>query len=256
MNKLRVLSKVARRAVIALLVALAPAAHAMGGQDCAPEDLAPIDAWLVKHPLRAGAARPATAMATACRTSPVDPSLLLVVAAYDRAASGEKALVVAIIDTRTTAVRSAFQGTVDGDAALSLAQGSLALDTARYDLAPGVRAFGVDQASSMREGGLARYRTLFVQDGPALRPVLDAFLIYAEGGAADGADQADPTTAWKIAIAPHATHGYADLVITPVIDGPPGAKPSHGPRSTLAYDGQRYVTAPGPFSIHAEAPAR
>jgi hypothetical protein len=254
MHKLQPRSPTVRHAVAALLVGLAPAAHAMGGQDCAPEDLAPLDAWFVKHPLHAGLGKPATA--TACKTSPVDQSILLIVAAYDRPAPAEKNLVVAMVDTRTGTVRSAFKGWVDGDAALSLAQGSVSLDTARYDLAPGVRAFAVDQSTSMREGGLARYRTLFVQDGAALRPVLDAFVIYAEGGAADGADLADPTTAWKIAIASHATHGYADLVITPVVEGAAGAKPSHGQRSMLTYDGERYGSPANPFVIHPETVTR
>jgi hypothetical protein len=254
MNKIRELFPAWRRAAVALLAAFAPAAHAMGGQDCAPEDLAPIDAWLVKHPLRSGQGQPATA--TACKTSPVDKSVLLIVAAYDRAAPGEKTVVVAMVDTKSGAVRSAFKGWVDGDAALSLAQGSLALDTARYDLAPGVRAFAVDQTTSMREGGLARYRTLFVENGTALRPVLDAFLAYAEGGAADGADHPDPTTTWTIAIGAHATHGYADLVVTPVTAGPPNAKPRHGQRSTLTYDGARYATPANPFRIQPESTSR
>ena len=240
----------------ALLLALAHAAQAMGGQDCAPEDLAPVDAWLAKHPWRVGPTRPGSATATACRTSPVDKSVLLVVAAYERAPSSDKNVLVAMVDTKTGTLRSAFKGYVDQDAGLSLQQGSVALDTARYDLAPGVRAFAVDQASSMRLGGLARYRTLFVQEGDALRPVLDAFLVHAEGGAADGADQPDPTTDWKIAIAANATHGFADLVITPVIAGPAGARPTHGQRSTLAYDGQRYGVPATPFSIRAEAAPR
>jgi hypothetical protein len=252
MNRFRILCLAAATA----LAALASAAHAMGGQDCAPEDLAPLDTWLVAHPLRLGPGKAATATATACKTSPVDPSVLLVVAAYDRARSGEKNLVVAMIDTRAGTLRSAFKGWVDGDAALSLEQGSIALDTARYDLAPGVRAFAVDESTSMREGGPARYRTLFVQDGPVLRPVLDAFLVHAEGGAADGADQADPTTDWKIAIGAHATHGYADLAITPLVAGAAGARPTRGQRSTLVYDGQRYATPASPFAIHPEAATR
>ena len=46
--------------VLATIAALlAPAAHAMGGaQDCQPEDLAPVDAWLATHPWRAGATTP------------------------------------------------------------------------------------------------------------------------------------------------------------------------------------------------------
>lgn len=52
----------------------------------------------------------------------------------------------------------------------------LSLDTARYSLAPNVRAFGVrmkiGHSPRYAEGGSNDYLTLFVEEGKKLRPVL------------------------------------------------------------------------------------
>ena len=69
--------------VAAIAALLAPAAHAMGNaQDCQPEDLAPVDAWLAKHPWRIGATTPDALVASACKLWPFDKRLLIVTAAY------------------------------------------------------------------------------------------------------------------------------------------------------------------------------
>ena len=45
------------------------------------------------------------------------------------------------------------------------------------------------------------------------------------------------TTTTTLAVAPHATHGYADLVLTSVVDIHPG----HARRVVLHYDGSAYA---------------
>jgi len=224
---------------------LAPAAHAMGAPDCAPEDLAPVDAWLDRHPWKVGATSPDAMVAAACKLWPFDKTTLIVAAAYAQDKEQDKNLVVALVDTKTMAVRTAFQGTVREDATWSIGQGSLRIDTAPYDLAPGVRAIGVDVTSEPIAGTLVRdgvtaARSLFVTDGASLRLVLDGFVLttwHKPAGAADAT-----TTIAKIAIDPHRTHGYADLRITRTTTAPAATKPE---RTTLVYDGLHYGDGAG-----------
>ena len=149
-------------------------------------------------------------------------------------------------------MRSVFIGTLPEDAAIRIGQGSLRIDTARYDLAPGVRAFGIDvtsQASGPRcaEGGFGPLRTLFVQAGRSLRPVLASVELSSwrlvSGAACVGPEPEDKqdvvveNAATTISVGTQATHGLADLVLASTIDG----RAARGRRLVLHYDGASYV---------------
>ena len=231
-----------RRLVAAALASLAFAstAHAMGAPDCAPEELATVDAWLARHPWKAGATSPEALVAAACKLWPFDKSALIVAAAYAQDKEHDKNLVVALVDAKTMAVRAAFRGVVREDATWSVAQGSLRIDTAPYDLAPGMRAFGVDVTSEPIAGTLVRdgvtaSRSLFVADGPTLRLVLDGFVLTTWRQPAGAA--APTTTIAKIAIDPHRTGGLPDLRVTRTTTTAGAMKQD---RTTLVYDGTRY----------------
>jgi hypothetical protein len=244
-----------RRLVAAALAALALAstAHAMGAPDCAPEELATVDAWLAMHPWQAGATTPDALVAAACKPWPFDKRVLIVAAAYAQDKEQDKNLVVALVDTTTMAVRSAFQGVVLEDATWSVAQGSLRIDTAPYDLAPGVRAIGVDVSSDPVAGttvrdGVTAARSLFVADGPRLRLVLDGFVLTTWQKAAGAAARASSA---RIAIDPHRTNGLADLRVTRTS----AAGATRQDRTTLAYDGSRYGGDAG-YQRHEVEPQR
>ena len=230
-----------RRIVAATLASLAFAssAHAMGAPDCAPEELATIDAWLAKHPWKAGATTPDALVAATCKLWPYDKHLLVVAAAYAQDKERDKNLVVALVDTSTMAVRSAFRGVLLEDPTWSVAQASLRIDTAPYDLAPGVRAIGVDVASDAVSGtvvrdGVTATRSLFVPDGATLRLVLDGFVLTTSRQPSAGPSTASSA---KIALDPHRTNGFADLRITRTTAAGGSARPEH---TTLVYDGSRY----------------
>jgi hypothetical protein len=244
---------------VTLTAASLQAAQAMPiDQDCQPEDLAPVDAWLTKHPFANGKTSPDTLVTAACKPSSRDPSLTILAAAYTQASQepSDKNAVVALVDTRTHAVRSAFKGTIAEDAMVRL--GNLHLDTAPYDLAPGVRAFGVDVQSAAdsppcAEGWAGPWRTLFVQDGAALRPVLEGFVlsrwILPAGNPACGSGDAAPTvetTRATIAIGPRGAKGLADLVVTESTDSGPGSRAERTARYVLHYDGTRYRSSEHP----------
>jgi hypothetical protein len=263
-----------RRAVLAVaLLAAASAARAMGGaQECMPEDLVPVDAWIAAHPWHEGPVNPNGLVASACRQSSADKRLSIVAAAYDLAFDNQKSLVVALVDHDAGVVRAAYKGTVREDALLQVTQGGLRLDTAPYDLAPGVRAFGVDvnpgvSAPPCAEAGGELTRVLFVRDGASLRPVLQRFVV-SSWRLAKGKPVCEPsqaagsvieTTTWTIAIAPRATHGYADLVVTESIEGRVPGEKVRGGHYELHYDGTAYRrdgAAPDVPLIAPEGPAR
>ena len=233
----------------AAFLAAASTTHAMGAPDCAPEELAPVDAWLAKHPWKAGATTPDALVTAACKLWPYDKSLLIVAAAYAQDKEQGKNLVVALVDTRTMTIRSTFQGVAVEDATWSVIQGSLHLDTARYDVAPGVRAFGVDITSdavdnAVVRGGVTGTRSLFVQQGTQLRLVLDGFVLTTSTQGASGITK----TSSKMALDAHASHGFADLLVTRTVD--PGAGKDH---ATLAFDGSRYATSAAGYLRHQVA---
>ncbi len=242
--------------VLATIAALlAPAAHAMGSaQDCQPEDLAPVDAWLATHPWRVGATTPDALVASACKLWPFDKRLLIVVAAYAQDKEQDKNLVVALVDTKTMSVRSAFRGALLEDETWSLAAGGLRIDTSPYDLAPGVRAIGVDVASDALDapvrGGVTATRSLFVPEGAALRVVLDGLVLATH----DKVRVDDiRTTSATIAIDAHRSGGFADLRITRTTNATARGSVATQDRTTLAYDGRRYRGASSDL-VHQVAP--
>ena len=257
-------------AATALLFALVPAARAMGGQDCAPEDLVPVNAWIAEHPWRVGPVNPNGLVASACKQSSGDKRLAIVVAAYDLAIDNRKSVIVALVDFDAGVVRAAYKGVLAEDQWLRVSQGSLRIDTAPYDLAPGIRAFGLDVTSSTEPScddiGLGTRRMLFVHEGDALRPVL-GFLgvsvwMFPQGNPACQASNAGSTMetiASTISIAPHATHGLADLVVTESVEGRIPGRKLRGERYELHYDGAVYhregKLIPQPV-IAPEGPAR
>jgi hypothetical protein len=94
------------------------------------------------------------------------------------AEEGRTGVVVAVIDARRRLLHRLHQQTIEDEAIIRVQSGSLSIDTARYNLAPGVRAFGVRMkigySPRCAEGAQDNYLTLFVEDGKQLRPVLSA----------------------------------------------------------------------------------
>ncbi len=131
----------------------------------------------------------------------------------------------------------------------------LRLDTGRYDIAKGVRAFGLDvisgpapnQSCGQVDGGIVR--TLFVRDGDRIRFLFDeglpiSFRRYVEGGPRCGpANSPSPPSKMvtedihlTIAILDTVTDGYADLLITAVSSYSDGCPSLRKPfRSKLHY---------------------
>ena len=261
----------ARAACIAALAAAAgacPAAtdheQSVGAQVeqlCDARTLAAVGRFVqvtnfVEPPLGRDADAKAMVAASACRAAPAYHARL-VAAAYRSGHQDELLLVIAAIDSATGQVGASFKGNLDSDPAVKVVSGSLWIDTAAYDLAPGVRAFGLDVTSGLPRGcaavGSGARRSLFVNQGRFIRPVLQdlpmsewALIQRGKSQCTDGSAPdltiTENFTA-TLGLAPTSTRGYRDLVVTGTAsrdDGHLEERPVL--RSVLKWDGRVYST--------------
>jgi len=191
--------------------------------------------------------------AAACRALPAAHGRL-VAAAYRSGRQDDLLLVIAQIDAAGN-VGATFKGAMDGDPGLKIVSGSLWLDTAAYDLAPGVRAFGLDVTSGAPRGcagmGSGARRSLFVAQGRFIRPVLQdlpmsEWALIQRGKSACTDSSAPELTITedftaRLALAPTSTRGWRDLVVTGAAsrdDGHLDERPSFS--AVLTWDGRMY----------------
>ena len=194
--------------------------------------------------------------ASACRAAPAQHGRLVAVV-YRSGHQDDLLLVIAAIDSTTGQVGASFRGNLDADPAVKLVSGSLWLDTAAYDLAPGVRAFGLDVTSGLPRGcagvGSGARRSLFVSQGRFIRPVLQDLpmsewaLIQRGKSACTDSSAPDLTITENftaaLSLAPTSTRGYRDLVVTGAASRDDGHLDERPPlRAVLKWDGRVYST--------------
>nr|WP_090282177.1 hypothetical protein [Pseudomonas granadensis] len=135
----------------------------------------------------------------------------------------------------------------------------LTLDTARYSVAPDIRAFGVRSrfTNSSRLNPLDETQlTLYVREGETLRPVLQQLLVYQYGGEWDGNCEGERSEITRtVEIAKTSSHGYADLIVRTRETGTSSVgkgdackdkiTESKPVSTTLRYDGKSYVVPQG-----------
>lgn len=88
--------------------------------------------------------------------------------------SGE--LSIAMVDNQTSKVIASYQESLVNSQTpqINAEKDRIQIDTARYDIAPGVRAFGLDvikTSPDCGEGEISTVRTLFIKDGDKIRPI-------------------------------------------------------------------------------------
>jgi hypothetical protein len=148
------------------------------------------------------------------------------------------------------------------DAAFELDADSLRLDTARYDLAKGVRAIGVVMHSAARGPSCPDFYsnqalTLLVREGRGLRPVLQRDLyawqrVKGEPCSVGKGDVITEVANLSLSMAPQVHAGYADIVLTANVSTAESLAGSdtmtertRRARQVLRYNGQRYVRVAG-----------
>ncbi|MDI1260458.1 hypothetical protein [Aquabacterium sp.] len=179
----------------------------------------------------------------------------------------QKGLAVAVVDTRRAIIKQLYQETVELNPGIRITDTSLSIDTARYDLAPDVRAFGVrmdiGHSPKCADGGTSRYLTLLVPDGLGLRPVLKRQPLrvwtVAKWNLTDNIDACSIDTVTEadliLTLGPSSSHGWRDLNVTARIQSRGPGQQDNGQRpsrkktvTTLHYDGERYPGNLGPMT--------
>src|SRR5690606_35310071 len=150
------------------------------------------------------------------------------------------------------------------DAGFELSDGALALDTARYQLSPMVRAFGLvvrnsAYGPSCPDAWSNEELTLLVPDGAALRPVLSLPLwawqrVEGEPCAPSNGGFSDDSARMLVGVEPTSSSGFADLRVIADVErrvetwsdaGLDDSSVSRRRRSVvLRYDGTRYDHGP------------
>ena len=195
--------------------------------------------------------------ASACRAAPAQHGRLVAVV-YRSGHQDDLLLVIAAIDSSTGQVGASFKGNLDADPAVKIVSGSLWLDTAAYDLQPGMRAFGLDVTSGLARGcagvGSGARRSLFVSQGRFIRPVLQDLpmsewaLIQRGKSACTDSSAPDLTITENftaaLSLAPTSTRGYRDLVVTGTASRDDGHLEERPPfHAVLKWDGRVYSTS-------------
>ncbi|RQP21251.1 PA3715 family protein [Piscinibacter terrae] len=194
-------------------------------------------------------------VSSACKAWPMDSQLLIAAVAYDQGEESRKSLFLAVIRVGDGLVVASHRGSIGEDAVVSIYGGSLRIDTARYELSPGVRAFGLDIASGTpgprcAEGGLGPTRSLYVVEKEHIRPVLEEVWLshwwFVKGSnpacsPVETEDDEIEQAGFSIAVGAGTTNGFKDLVITGTSRVPEGHKARRKPlKVRLRYDGTRY----------------
>jgi hypothetical protein len=199
-----------------------------------------------------------TVIAAACKSNPADRKQTYVALAYDAGDQDGKRLLLAIVEGDR--VVADYRDEIYEDASLTLQSDSLHIDTARYVLANGVRAFGLDVSGwaspNCGDGGGGATRSLYIREGAHIRRVLADMGLSSWRYLQEGNDRCNssapvdtPTivenTRYTLRVLPETSHGFHDLQVTATItrnDGKPGGD---GGRYVLKYDGKRYPVPGG-----------
>ena len=131
----------------------------------------------------------------------------------------------------------------------------LRIDTARYRLAPQVRAFGLRSMFAHSSHAIPYEKTdlaLYVREGNELRPVLEGLVVAKNNGEfINDCEGYTKTIRRTVEIGPSSHHGLADLIVTTsgskMKNTQSGkeclSKTTHLKQKqiTLTYDGQQYI---------------
>lgn len=197
--------------------------------------------------------QPGTLVAATCKPWPDDSNQTVVALAYDKNGEGNqvdgRSLVMLLgkADTQSGKLTALYREDGEEDASWELNRRALRIDTARYHLAPGVRAFGVITYSSARGPNCPDFNynnllTLVVPDGKTLRPVLKVYLdqwMQITGNTCSSSEASQSESAQiTLSMGKEISHGFADIILTAQVSGDEGQKRTV--KKVLRYDGKRY----------------
>lgn len=189
-----------------------------------------------------------------CKVWPTDKEITIVVFVSSGGAGHSDDLTIAMINNRNAKVVASYHEALVNSFTprINVDTDKLRIDTAQYDLAPGVRAFGLDVIPGPNrkrycgEDEIGTIRTLFVRDGETIRAIfLDglplSFRRFIQGdpectnerSTASGPSAIVENIDIKIGIGKVFTNGYANLLITAVSSNSDRSQPK---RKTLHHE--------------------
>lgn len=186
-----------------------------------PDDIYAIVERDMKIKAFAPRERDGNIVSESCKSWPHKRDMTLAAFVYDDGVEYEKILIVVMIDKKTKHVVSSYRNVMSEDAMTEFGGSSLQLDTARYQLARGVTAFGLRFNSSAigascGEANWGNELTLLVPEGKHLRPVLNLHLYHQKSIQGCLSTQV-PDAVWQdaettISIQKTRTHGFYNLL--------------------------------------------
>jgi hypothetical protein len=238
---------------VVLFVILAFAANVWAAEDerqCGSEIYAAIerDLRIAGFAERARDEGKGFVVSEACKTWPYKPELTLVALAYDAGVEYEKELVVAVFDKKRKHVVHSYQQRIQEDWLTEVGEYSLGFDTARYQLADNVRAFGLSFNSSARgpscaEAGWGDQLILLVPEGKSLRQVLSLYKLQGRSNKGGCGPDSDWKQAYiSISIEKTQANGFYDLRVTATTEA--ATTEGHVEHATFRYNGKRYEYEP------------
>lgn len=219
-----------KRAVCALASAMLaiPSIAAPQDQSCSEQAREMADSFLQVNGKRQDSKDDLPAFDSACKAWPGKEPYTLGVFLYDGIESDTKRLLVVLFEQAPGQIVASYWATVPSDAIETYRRG-IRIDTARYQVRPDLRAFGVDfntDEPRYNYGGYGPMRTLFVREGTVIRPILSGMAIsrwnyLGDKGPWDLDENGNPVPEpdvlrynYAISIAPTRSKGFADLLIT------------------------------------------
>lgn len=202
---------------------------------------------------------------TLCKVNPTNQAETIVAIGPDDERDENAWTELAIVNAATHQVIAAGDAQLASGGAEGVGIAPVRIDTARYNLANGVRAFGLVAqggfVSNCGHGSVGPLLYLYVRDGERIRPVLkgmylsmSTFIQRANDRCSAAVDPRTPSIVGSmvlsIAVAPTRSHGYHDLRITADCSREPALDVDRPSRTTatsylLHYDGREYP-ASGP----------
>jgi len=167
-----------------------------------------------------------------CKPHPQHPAQTIVALFYDLPSSNnandleQKGFALAVVDMAAKKVLRLYTDSIEVDASIRIFGSVLSIDTARYNLAPGVRALGVRMnigySPRCAEGGESNYLSLFVEDGAQLKPILKNFAMRSwritDGsngcGYSENPSYTQEEVNYTLSISDSVTEGWHDLALT------------------------------------------
>ncbi|WP_141749628.1 hypothetical protein [Duganella phyllosphaerae] len=243
----------------ALLLQLAVVVnHAAAAEQCAAAVVASVKTTVevgeAGQPDGQDGVRIGDLVSATCKVWPHDRKVLLAALVFETEVEDGKHLVVATVDAATNRVLARYGNSVGEDAATAFGPNSIVIDSAPYQLAPAVRAFGIRFTSSARgascpDGIWKDELTLFVPRGQFLLPVLQGVAMSRSEAREGCFGGSSPTLIYDeaklaIAIDKAVSHGYADLLVNArIVRSEPGKDivgKASAERAVLRFDGQQY----------------